>query len=83
MFVVMSGERSESGHTPLLVLGKITEILKKGETVHIYAEETAPAKDSMVTQAITHPAAVVSIPQKDEANYEFHLKKATPPSKDP
>lgn len=76
--IISAGQRPTGGYQV-----KITEILKKGETVHIYAEETAPAKDSMVTQAITHPAAVVSIPQKDEANYEFHLKKTTPPSKDP
>ncbi|GAA5344199.1 protease complex subunit PrcB family protein [Planifilum fimeticola] len=75
--IVSAGQRPTGGYQV-----KITDILRKGETVHIYAEEIAPAKDSMVTQAITYPAAVVSISQKDEANYEFHLKKASPPSND-
>ena len=73
--IVSAGQRPTGGYQV-----KITEILRKGETVHIYAEETAPAKGPLVTQAITYPAAVVSISQKDEANYQFHLKKADPPS---
>lgn len=73
--IVSAGERPTGGYQV-----KITDIQRKGETVHIYAEEIAPAKGSMVTQAITYPAAVVSISQKDEAKYEFHLKKAQPPS---
>ena len=75
--IISAGQRPTGGYQV-----KITDILKKGETIHIYAEEIAPPKNSMVTQAITHPAAVVSISQKDETNYEFHLKKAQPPAKD-
>lgn len=75
--IVSAGQRPTGGYQV-----KITDIVRKGETVHIYAEEIAPAEGSTVTQAITYPAAVVSISQKDEANYQFHLKKAHPPSKD-
>lgn len=76
-FIVYVGQRPTGGYQV-----KITDIIRKGETVHIYAEEIVPPKGSAVTQAITHPAAVVSISQKDEAKYEFHLKKARTPSKD-
>jgi hypothetical protein len=59
---------------------EIQRIHRRGHTVDVYAEEHAPPPGSIVTQVITYPATVVSIPSQTDVTFQFHIKTARPPA---
>lgn len=73
-FIVTLGQRPTGGYQ--VYLDKITQ---SDSEIHIYVEEIAPSPDMMVTQIITNPIQVVSIPKpKGKKDFIFHIS-STPP----
>jgi hypothetical protein len=59
---------------------KIQRIHRHGQTVDVYAEEQTPPPGSLVTQVITYPITVVSIPLQSDVSFQFHIKTDRPPA---
>jgi hypothetical protein len=59
---------------------EIQRIHRRGHTVVVYAKEQAPPPGSLVTQVITYPVTVVSIPLQTDVTFRFRIKTARPPA---
>ncbi|MDN4595286.1 protease complex subunit PrcB family protein [Polycladomyces subterraneus] len=59
---------------------KIQRIHRHGQMVVVYAEEQVPPPGSLVTQVISYPATVVSIPLQKDVTFQFRIKTARPPA---
>lgn len=73
--IATSGMRPTGGYRL-----NIQRIHRRGHTVVVYAEEQAPPPGSLVTQVITYPATVVSIPLQTDVTFQFRIKTARPPA---
>ncbi|MFC4076921.1 protease complex subunit PrcB family protein [Salinithrix halophila] len=76
--IIGLGERPTGGYRV-----DVENIIKRGEEIHVYAKEIAPTPGTMVTQAITHPVQVVSIPRTDESRVHFHVKSRSSSKDEP
>ncbi|WP_169713572.1 protease complex subunit PrcB family protein [Paludifilum halophilum] len=75
-FIIALGERKTGGYQV-----EVEDVVRQGSEIHIFAREVSPDPGMMVTQVITYPVHIVSIPRpEDDPDYHFHLGKNTSPS---
>ncbi len=61
VIAVFQGNRSTGGYAV-----EITQIVEKENSVEVFAKETSPSPDSMVTQAFTQPYRIVKTKRGDK-----------------
>lgn len=71
-YLILSlGQRPTGGYSI-----RINEVVRKGNTIRIHAEEVPPAQDAFTTEAITYPSIVISlVSPKREVKFDYHIRK--------
>ncbi|PTX58301.1 protease stability complex PrcB-like protein [Melghirimyces profundicolus] len=84
-YLILSlGQRPTGGYSI-----RVNEVVKKGDTIRVVAEEVPPAKGSFTTQALTKPTVVISVKSPDEkVRFRYQIKEPDteqqlPPADDP
>ncbi|SMO61804.1 protease complex subunit PrcB family protein [Melghirimyces algeriensis] len=76
-YIILSlGQRPTGGYSI-----RVNEVVKKGTTIHVIAEEMAPSKETITTQAISHPFTVISLKTPDQ-DVQFTYKVQEAPKKE-
>lgn len=75
IYLILSlGQRPTGGYSI-----RVNEVVRKGNTVRINAEEVPPSKNTFTTQAISRPNTVISLKQpKGEVQFNYQIRQTEP-----
>ena len=70
--IIVLGQRPTGGYTI-----NVNRLEQADDSLHVYAEEEGPPEDALVTQVISYPFIVISVPgQFAEDDVHIHLDTA-------